>query len=328
MKIIDVPQPGGPEALVLAQRDIPQPTDGQVLIQVVAAGVNRADVLQRRGVYPAPAGAADYPGLEVSGRIHAIGNQVTEFNVGDQVCALLQGGGYAEYCVAPVEQVLPLPAGVDLQSAASIPETFFTVWSNVFMFGRLADGETLLVHGGSSGIGSAAIQLATILGHRVFATAGSDEKCRYCIGLGAVNALNYKNGDFVAGVRAANGGRGIDVVLDMIAGEYTARNVAVLADEGRLVIIATQGGAESKIDVGRLMGKRASITGSTLRPRNVAFKASVKRQLLSQVWPLWREGRLRITIDRVFPLAEAAAAHRHMESSAHMGKILLAVAPA
>jgi NADPH2:quinone reductase len=227
--------------------------------------------------------------------------------------------------VAPVEQTLPVPRGMDLQAAASLPEAFFTVWSNVFMFGRLRDAQTLLVHGGSSGIGSAAIQLATAFGHPVFATAGSDEKCRYCESLGAVRAVNYKTEDFVSAVRAANADRGIDVVLDMVAGHYTARNIEVLAEEGRLVVIATQGGKESNIDLLKVMNKRAAITGSMLRPRDVSFKASVKQQLLERVWPLWESGALRLTIDRVFPLEEAAGAHRYMESSAHMGKILLAV---
>jgi len=323
MNFIDVPKPGGPEALVMAECAVPTPGPGEVLIKVAAAGVNRADILQRQGHYPSPPGAPKYPGLEVSGIIERLGPGASEFREGDRVCALLQGGGYAQYVCAAEGQVLPLPAGVDLVQGAALPEACFTVWSNVFMFGRLAAGETLLVHGGTSGIGVTAIQLAKIHGARVLATAGSEAKCRMCESLGAT-AINYRNQDFVAAVRELTRG-GANVILDMIAGDYTARNIDALAEEGRLVVIATQGGISSTINMLKIMQKRATLTGSTLRPRPVAFKAEVKRQLLRQVWPAIADGRYRIIIDRTFPLAEAAAAHQRMESSEHIGKILLTV---
>jgi NADPH2:quinone reductase len=325
MKVIDVPQPGGPEALVLAERPVPEPGSGEVLIKVAAAGLNRADTLQRRGFYPAPAGAPSYPGLEVSGTIDALGDGVSEFKVGDAVCALLAGGGYAEYCRVDSGQVLPIPGSLDMIEAASLPEAMFTVWSNVFGFGRLQPGETLLVHGGSSGIGVAAIQLAAVLGHTVFTTAGSDDKCRFCESLGARRAVDYKTEDFVAEIAKETGGRGVNVVLDMVGGSYVARNLQVLAPEGRLVMIATQGGAKGEIDVLRIMQQRLVITGSTLRPRSAEFKRSIRDQLLQRVWPLLTRGRIRPVVDSVFALADAGKAHARMEGGEHKGKIILAV---
>ena len=325
MKVIDVPQPGGPEALVLVERPVPQPARGEVLIEVAAAGLNRADILQRRGLYPTPPGAPSHPGLEVAGTIAGIGVDVTEFKVGDAVCALLQGGGYAEYCCVDAGQVLPIPGSLDMIEAASLPEAMFTVWSNVFGFGRLQPGESLLVHGGSSGIGVAAIQLAAALGHVVFATAGSADKCRFCESLGARRAIDYKSEDFVAEIARQTDGRGVNVVFDMVGGSYVPRNLQVLATEGRLVIIATQGGVKGEIDVLRIMLQRLVITGSTLRPRSVEFKRAIRDQLLEKVWPLIAAGRVRPIVDSVFALAEASKAHARMESSEHKGKIILAL---
>jgi NADPH2:quinone reductase len=325
MKVVDVPQPGGPEALVLAERPVPEPGSGEVLIKVAAAGLNRADTLQRRGFYPSPAGVPSYPGLEVSGTIDALGDGVSEFKVGDAVCALLAGGGYAEYCRVDAGQVLPIPGSLDMIEAASLPEAMFTVWSNVFGFGRLQPGETLLVHGGSSGIGVAAIQLAAVLGHTVFTTAGSDAKCRFCESLGARRAIDYKTEDFVAEIAKATDGRGVNVVLDMVGGSYVARNLQVLAPAGRLVMIATQGGAKGEIDVLRILQQRLVITGSTLRPRSAQFKRSIRDQLLQRVWPLLTQGRIRPVVDSVFALAEAGKAHARMEGGEHKGKIILTV---
>jgi len=323
MKVVDVPQPGGPEALVLAERPVPEPGRAEVLIEIAAAGLNRADILQRRGFYPSPPGAPTYPGLEVAGTIAAVGGDVTEFKIGDSVCALLQGGGYAEYCTVDAGQVLPVPGALDMIQAAALPEAMFTVWSNVFQFGRLQQGETLLVHGGSSGIGVAAIQLAVARGHTVFATAGSADKCRFCEGLGARRAIDYKAEDFVAELAKETAGRGVNVVLDMVGGSYVARNLQVLASEGRLVMIATQGGAKGEIDVLRVMQQRLVITGSTLRPRSAEFKRTIRDQLLQHVWPLLAAGRIRPVVDSVFSLAEAGKAHARMESSEHKGKIIL-----
>ena len=325
MKVMDVPQPGGPEALVLVERPVPQPAPGEVLIEVAAAGLNRADILQRRGLYPTPPGAPAYPGLEVAGTIAGIGAGVAEFKVGDAVCALLQGGGYAEYCCVNAGQVLPIPGSLDMIEAASLPEALFTVWSNVFGFGRLQPGESLLVHGGSSGIGVAAIQLAAALGNTVFATAGSADKCRFCESLGARRAIDYKSEDFVAEIAKETGGRGVDVVFDMVGGSYVPRNLQVLATEGRLVMIATQGGVKGEIDVLRIMLQRLVITGSTLRPRSVEFKRAIRDQLRDKVWPLLAAGRVRPIVDSVFALAEASQAHARMESSEHKGKIILAL---
>ncbi len=325
MKVIDVPQPGGPEALVLVERPVPQPGAGEVLIEVAATGLNRADLLQRRGFYPPPRGAPSNPGLEVAGTIAAVGAGVTELEIGAAVCALLQGGGYAEFCCVDAGQVLPIPGSLDMIEAASLPEAMFTVWSNVFGFGRLQPGETLLVHGGSSGIGVAAIQLAAALGHTVFATAGSAEKCRFCESLGAQRAIDYKTEDFVGEISKATGGRGVDVVLDIVGGSYVSRNLQVLAAEGRLVTIATQSGARGEIDLLRIMQQRLVITGSLLRPRSSEFKRAIRDQLLQQVWPLLAAGRIRPVVDSVFALAEAGKAHARMESGEHKGKIILAV---
>jgi NADPH:quinone reductase len=325
MQVIEVPQPGGPEALVLGERPVPQPAPGEVLIEVAAAGLNRADILQRRGLYPSPPGAPSYPGLEVAGTIAGLGASVTEFKVGDAVCALLQGGGYAQFCSVDAGQVLPIPGSLDKVEAASLPEAMFTVWSNVFGFGRLQPGETLLVHGGSSGIGVAAIQLAVALGHTVFATAGSAAKCRFCENLGARRAIDYKSEDFVVEIGKTTDGRGVDVVFDMVGGSYVPRNLQVLATQGRLVMIATQGGAKGEIDVLRIMQQRLVITGSTLRPRPVEFKRAIRDQLLANVWPLIAAGRIRPIVDSVFALAQAPQAHARMESSEHMGKIILAL---
>lgn len=327
MKVIDVPQPGGPDALVVAQRPTPAPQATEVLIKIAAAGINRADVLQRKGGYPPPPGAPDYPGLEAAGVVAAVGSAVRDFKVGDKVCALLQGGGYAEYCTADEGQVLPVPGALGMIEAASLPEAYFTVWSNVFGFGRLQPGETLLVHGGSSGIGVTAIQLAKALGHTVFTTAGSDDKCRFCEQLGAKRAINYKTEDFVAVIAEETGKRGVNVLLDMIGGSYLSKNIACLATEGRMVIIATQGGVKGEADLLRVLQRRLVITGSTLRPRDVTFKRGIKSQLLEVVWPLLARGELKPIVDKVFPLERANEAHAYMESSAHRGKIVLAVDP-
>jgi NADPH:quinone reductase len=323
MKVIEIRQPGGPEALVVA--DWPQPSIGtdEVLIRVAAAGLNRADLLQRRGMYPPPPGAPLNPGLEVAGTVAAVGEAVRDFKPGDAVCALLAGGGYAEYCAVPSAQVLPVPAGVSLVDAASLPEAYFTVWSNVFEFGRLQPGERLLVHGGSSGIGVAAIQLASARGHTVITTAGSDDKCRFCEQLGAAVAIDYKSKDFVKEVAAATGKQGVDVILDMIGGSYVQRNLQALATEGRLVMIATQGGLQGEVDVLRIMQQRLVVTGSTLRARSVEFKRAMRDRLQQHVWPLVASGRIRPIVDKVFAFEEAAAAHAYMESGAHKGKILL-----
>lgn len=328
MRAIEITQPGGPDMLQLCERPVPEPASGEVLIRVHAAGVNRPDVLQRLGRYPVPPGASDLPGLEVAGEIAGGDLENSGFAVGDRVCALVQGGGYAEYCTAPVAQCLPVPSGLSMIEAATLPETFFTVWSNVFDRARLAPGETLLVQGGSSGIGVTAIQLATALGHRVFATAGSDEKCRACEALGAERAINYRSEDFSDVVKALTGGRGADVILDMVAGDYVGREINCLADDGRLVLIALLGGSKSQVDMGQVLRRRLTITGSTLRPRPVAFKQQIARQLQDKVWPLLEAGRIKPVIYRSFALEEAGQAHALMESSAHIGKIVLELAPA
>ncbi|HEY8538442.1 MAG TPA: NAD(P)H-quinone oxidoreductase [Steroidobacteraceae bacterium] len=323
MRVVDVAQPGGPEQLVLTERPLPSSGPHDVLIKVAAAGLNRADILQRRGAYPSPPGAPTNPGLEASGTVEAVGAQVREFKIGDTVCALLQGGGYSEYCAVHEGQVLPIPRGISLVHAAALPEAFFTVWSNVFEFGRLHPGETLLVHGGTSGIGVTAIQLGTALGHTVFATAGSDEKCRACESLGAKLAINYKTQDFVEEVTKATDGRGVNVILDMVGGKYLSRNLQALAVEGRLVMIASQGGTKGELDVLRVMQRRLTVTGSTLRAREVEFKQSIKKKLLDNVWPLLESGRIKPVIDSVYAMKDVAQAHARMESSEHIGKILL-----
>jgi NADPH2:quinone reductase len=288
--------------------------------------VNRPDVLQRAGMYPPPPGAPDYPGLEVAGEIAAMGVGVGRWKLGDKVCALVAGGGYATYCIAPAEQCLPVPKGLDMAEAAALPENWFTVWTNIADRGRLQAGESILIHGGASGIGVAAIQLARLLGaKRIFATAGTDEKCRYCESIGAEKAINYKTEDFAARIQELTDGKGVDVVLDMVGGKYFAPNVKSLAEDGRLVIIAVQGGPKGEGDLSLLMRKRLIVTGSTLRPRPVAFKGQIARALEEKVWPAFADGRLKAVIDSRFPLAEAAAAHSRIDHADHIGKVLLTV---
>ena len=325
MRAIEITQPGKPDVLQPCERPQPQLKPGEVLIRVHAAGINRPDVLQRLGQYPVPPGASDLPGLEVAGEIVDGDLKDSGFSKGDLVCALVQGGGYAEYCAAPIDQCLPLPQGVSALEGATLPETFFTVWSNVFMRAHLSEGETLLVQGGSSGIGVTAIQIATALGHRVFATAGSDDKCRAIEALGAERGINYRSEDFVAVVKELTGGKGVDVILDMVAGDYVPREIDCLADDGRLAIIALLGGAKANVDLGQVLRRRLTVTGSTLRPRPVAFKAEIARQLRERVWPLFAEGKIKPVIHRIYPLEQAAAAHALMESSTHVGKIVLQV---
>ncbi len=323
MTAIEIREPGGPDVLVPASRPVPEPGAGEVLIRVAAAGINRPDVLQRTGGYPPPPGASDIPGLEIAGEVVSLGDAVKGCKLGDQVMALVAGGGYAEYCVAPAAQCLPIPKGLDMIQAAAMPETFFTVWTNVFDRGRLKAGESFLVHGGSSGIGTTAIQLAHAFGARVFTTAGSAEKCAACEKLGAERAINYRDEDFVTVVRDATEGAGVDVILDMVGGDYIARNIKALAPEGRLCQIAFLGGSKAEIDFLPVMLKRLSLSGSTLRPRPVAFKAEIARSLAEKVWPLVEKGQVKPVIFKTLPLAEAAAAHHLMESSAHIGKIVL-----
>ncbi|MDQ5909072.1 MAG: NADPH:quinone reductase [Pseudomonadota bacterium] len=326
MTVIEITEPGGPEKLAVSRRPLPQPASGEVLIRVDTAGVNRPDCLQRQGGYPPPPGASDIPGLEVAGTIVALGEGVTEWQIGDEVCALLTGGGYAEYCVAPAPQCLPIPAGLNLQQAAALPETFFTVWSNVFDRARLQPGEILLVHGGTSGIGVTAIQLARALGSRVFTTVGGAEKAQFCLDLGAERAINYREEDFVKVVKEATNNRGANVILDMVGGDYVQRNLSALAVEGRLAFIAFLRGAKVELNLAPVMMKRLTITGSTLRARPVADKAPIAQALQKTVWPLLINGNVKPIIDHVFPLTEAVAAHALMESNRHIGKILLKVA--
>jgi putative PIG3 family NAD(P)H quinone oxidoreductase len=325
MTAIEITQFGGPDVLVPGRRPVPAAGAGEVLVAVEAAGVNRPDILQRQGGYAPPAGATDIPGLEVAGRIVALGRGVAGWRVGDAVCALVAGGGYAEYCTAPAAQCLPPPKGYDMVRAAALPETFFTVWTNVFDRGRLKSGETFLVHGGSSGIGTTAIQLAKAFGARVFTTAGGAAKCAACKRLGAEIAIDYRTEDFVEVVTKATDGRGVDVILDMVGGEYVTRNLKVLALEGRLVQIAFLKGSNVEINLLPLMVKRQTLTGSTLRPRSVSEKGAIAEALRAKVWPLLDSGRVAPVIHATFPLAKAADAHRLMESSAHIGKIMLKV---
>lgn len=325
MRAIEIAAPGGPDVLRLTQRPVPVPAVNEVLIEVAASGVNRPDVLQRKGGYPPPPGASDIPGLEVSGTIVAAGTGVHEWRPGDQVCALVTGGGYAEYVAAPAPQCLPIPRGLTLTEAAGLPETFFTVWINVFERAGLKGSETLLVQGGSSGIGVTAIQIARALGHRVFVTAGSAEKCAACENLGANRAINYRTEDFVQVVKELTGGTGVDVILDMVGGEYVARELACLADDGRLSLIAFLGGSKATIDMTDILRRRLTITGSTLRARSVEIKASIARALRRTVWPLIETGTIRPVVYRVYGLEEASAAHALMESSTHVGKIILDV---
>jgi NADPH2:quinone reductase len=323
MLAIEIREPGGPDVLTPVERPIPAPAAGDVLIHVLAAGVNRPDVAQRQGKYPPPPGASDIPGLEVAGTVEQVGDGVRDWRVGDHVCALVTGGGYAEHCVAPGPQCLPIPRGMSATQAAAIPETFFTVWTNVFDRGRLSAGESLLVHGGSGGIGTTAIQLGRAFGASVFATAGSAKKCAACEQLGAARAINYRDDDFVAVTRAATDGRGIDVILDMVGGDYFPRNIDALATGGRLVQIATLGGPRSQIFLPAVMQRRLTITGSTLRPRSVAEKGAIAKVLREQVWPLLDDGRVRPVVYQTFPLRAAADAHRLMDSGEHIGKIVL-----
>jgi NADPH2:quinone reductase len=326
MRAIEITRFGGPEVLAATTRPDPQPRAGELLVRVAASGVNRPDVLQRKGLYPMPPGVSDLPGLEVAGTIEA-GDpaelSAAGLSLGDRVCALVAGGGYAELCAAPIGQCLPAPRGWTDIEAASLPETAFTVWQNVFEIARLQPGETLLVQGGSSGIGVTAIQFAKALGCRVLATAGSDEKCAACVALGADAAINYRTQDFAAEAKRLTDGRGVDVVLDMVAGDYVAREVECMADDGRIAIIAVQGGTRSAFDAGLVLRKRIAITGSTLRPRTVAYKAALAQALKARVWPLLESGRVRPVIHRTFPADQAAAAHALMESGAHVGKIVL-----
>ena len=325
MKAIEMSQPGGPEVLRPCERPMPVAGAGEVLIRVHAAGVNRPDVLQRSGSYPPPPDASDLPGLEVAGEIVSGDLDGSDFKKGDLVCALAHGGGYAEYCVVPIGQCLPIPKGWSVLEAASLPETFFTVYGNVFDRAKLAAGESLLVQGGSSGIGVTAIQMATALGHRVFVTAGTDDKCRACESLGAERGINYRSEDFVEIVKSLTGGKGANVILDMVAGPYVNRELQCLADDGRLVIIALLGGASGEINFGEVLRRRLVITGSTLRPRPVTFKRHIAQQLRTQVWPLLESGRIKPVIYKTFSLEQAADAHALMETSTHVGKIMLQV---
>lgn len=325
MRAIEIRQPGPPDVLTLVDRPVPAPGPDDLLIRVVAAGVNRPDVMQRQGKYPPPPGVSDIPGLEVAGTVHEVGALVTGWRVGDWVCALVSGGGYAEYCVAPAGQCLPVPEGMDCIGASALPETTFTVWTNVFERGRLASGESLLVHGGTSGIGTTAIQLARAHGARVFATAGSTAKCTACEALGAERAVNYRDEDFVAVVKGATAGRGVDVVLDMVGGEYLRRNLDLLAMNGRLVQIATLGGATATIDLMPVLQRRLTLTGSTLRARSVAEKSALAAAVRRDVWPIYEQGRACAVVHATFPLAAAAEAHRVMESGTHIGKLVLLV---
>src|SRR6476660_8099907 len=321
MTAIEISTPGGPEVLKPKTLPTPKPAAGQILVKVAAAGVNRPDLMQRAGLYPPPPGHSPLPGLEVAG----VGQGVTRWKLGDKVCALVNGGGYAQYCLAEEPIALPIPAGLDMVQAGAVPETFFTVWNNVFERGRLTAGEWFLVHGGTSGIGTTAIQLAKALGAKVIATAGSPEKCKACVDIGADRAIDYKTEDFVAAARDATGGKGVDVTLDRVGGDYTERNIAAAAEEGRIVQIAVLGGAEVKINIARVMLKRVTITGSPLRPRTREAKAGFARALEAKVWPLLASGKVRVAMDSTFPLPKAAEAHRRLETGEHIGKIVLVV---
>ncbi|MFZ5558186.1 MAG: NAD(P)H-quinone oxidoreductase [Pseudomonadota bacterium] len=325
MRAIEIRQPGPPEGLALTQRPVPELKAGEVLVKVAAAGVNRPDVLQRQGKYPPPPGASDLPGLEIAGTVAKAAEGVSRWKAGDAVCALLTGGGYAEYVAVPADQCLPVPKGLSLAQAASLPETFFTVWHNVFERGRLAQGESFLIQGGTSGIGVTAIQMVKAFGHRVFATAGSDDKCAACVRLGADRAINYRTEDFVEAVQQETGGKGVDVILDMVGGDYIPRELKALAADGRLVLIAFLGGAKATVNFADVMLRRLTITGSTLRARPVAVKAGIARALEQNVWPLVESGKIKPVVHATFPLAHAADAHALMESSAHIGKIVLEI---
>ena len=323
MRAVEITEAGGPEVLRIGQRPVPEPGEGEVLVEVAAAGVNRPDVMQRMGLYPPPPGAPDIPGLEIAGTVVASGSDAGGVSQGDSVCALVAGGGYAEYCVAPASLCLPVPEGMSQAQAAAIPETYFTVWTNVFDRGQLASGESLLVHGGSSGIGTTAIQLAKAFGSTVYVTAGSEEKCQACRDLGADAAINYREEDFVERISELTGERGVDVILDMIGGDYLPRNLKSLAVEGRIVQIALQRGPKVEMNLLPIMLKRLTLTGSTLRPRTVAQKAMIAHSLREKVWPLLASGQVLPVIHTTFPLARASEAHRLMETSTHIGKIVL-----
>ncbi len=325
MRAIEIAKPGGPEVLTPAERALPQPKPHEILVKVAAAGVNRPDILQRMGLYAVPPDASDLPGLEIAGTVAAIGADVKMWKVGDAVCALTHGGGYAEYCVTPEVQALPVPKGLSMTEAASLPETFFTVYSNVFDRGALKAGEVFLVQGGSSGIGVTAIQVAAAMGHRVFATAGSDEKCAACVKLGAEKAFNYKTQDWAEELKKATDGKGVNVILDMVGGDYVPKELKSLAVDGRLVMIAFLGGMKAEVDLSVVMSKRLQITGSTLRPRTIEFKGEVAKSLRERVWPLIDAGKIKPVIYKTFPLAQAAEAHKLMETSQHIGKIVLTV---
>ncbi|TFF25010.1 NAD(P)H-quinone oxidoreductase [Jiella endophytica] len=322
MRVVEIASPGGPEALRIASRPVPQPGPAEILIEVAAAGVNRPDVMQRQGLYPPPPGAPEWPGLEVAGTVAALGEGATQFSVGDRVMALVAGGGYADFVTVHEDNAVMVPRALSLVEAAGFPETFFTVWHNVFQRGGLTAGENFLVHGGTSGIGTTAIQLASAFGARAFATAGSDDKCRAAEKLGADACINYKEADFVAALKEATGGRGIDLTLDMIGGDYGARNVDVAAEDGRIVQIAVQRGAKAEFNLFTIMRKRLTLTGSTLRNRPVAFKKTIADELSAKVLPLVENGKVKPLIDRTYPLDQAADAHRHMDDD-HIGKIVL-----
>jgi NADPH2:quinone reductase len=323
MRAVEVSQPGGPEVLKPVERPLPAPKAHEILIKVAAAGVNRPDVLQRQGHYPVPPDASDLPGLEVAGEVVALGSSARQFKLGDKVCALVHGGGYAEYCVAPEVTALPVPKGFSFADAASLPETFFTVWGNVYDRAKLAPGESLLVQGGSSGIGVTAIQMAKATGNRVFATAGSDDKCAACVRLGAEKAFNYKTQDWAEEVKAATGGKGVNVILDMVGGDYFPRELKSLADDGRLVFIAFLRGPKTELDINELMRRRLTVSGSTLRPRTVEFKGYLAKNLREKIWPLVEAGRIKPEIFKTFSLENASEAHRLMETSQHIGKLVL-----
>ncbi|WP_200878139.1 NAD(P)H-quinone oxidoreductase [Bosea sp. LC85] len=325
MTAIGFTAPGGPDVLRPETRPVPKPAAGEVLVEVAAAGINRPDVLQRLGGYAPPPGASDIPGLEIAGQVVAVGNGVGRFAVGDRVCGLVAGGGYAQYASVHESNALPVPVGLSLIEAAAIPETYFTVWTNVFQRGGLKAGESFMIHGGTSGIGTTAIQLAKAFGATVVATAGSNEKCAACLELGADFAINYRERDFVGAAKEASGGRGIDLILDMVGGDYISRNYEAAAESGRIVQIAFLNGPKAEVDFRRLMMKRLTHTGSTLRPRTIAEKAAIAAELEARVWPLLAQGRCKPVIHSTFPLAEAAAGHRLMESNAHIGKIVLTV---
>lgn len=327
MRFIDLPSHGGPDAMRLSHAPLPRPAKGEILVKVEAAGVNRPDVAQRQGIYPPPKGASPILGLEIAGEVVALGEGVDEFRPGDRVCALANGGGYAEYCVVPAGQALPFPKGYDAVKAAALPETFFTVWANLFQMAGLTEGETVLIHGGSSGIGTTAIQLAKAFGADVYTTAGSAEKCQACVTLGAKRAINYREEDFAEVVKSETGGKGVDIVLDMIGAAYFDKNLAALAKDGCLSIIAFLGGAVAeKVDLRPIMVKRLTVTGSTMRPRTADEKRAIRDELVEQVWPLIESGEVQPVINRVFALEEVADAHRLMESSTHIGKIVMRVA--